>query len=243
MLPARATPAELIDQALVFGKRHFWTLFRLGALPIVATTVLSQWSRRFGAFTNLRGAACLFAAYGCMALAEAAMMSGAWQLLHGRLAPARTVWVEVGRRADSVVLSFVVKSLMLTLGLVLFVIPGLYLIALYFAVPGVNVIESLNVRASFARSRALGRGALLHVFRSHGLFWLSTVLIGYALAQLLRPLGAPVTLARLVPLAWVLLAAPFRAIVATLVYADLRVRTEGYDLQLALASLPAPARS
>jgi hypothetical protein len=51
------------------------------------------------------------------------MMPGAWHLLHGRPAPA-----------------------LLTLGFVLLVVPGFYLIALYFAVPGVNVLEEFLER-------------------------------------------------------------------------------------------------
>jgi hypothetical protein len=231
--------AELIDNAIVLAKRHFWLLLRLGFFPIIGATTLSYFARSFGAFTSLRGAACLISAYGLMALAEAATISGAWHVLQGWPVDGRTVWLSVGQRAESVVAAYVLKSVMLSLGFVLLLVPGLYLVSLYFAVPGVNAIEGLGVRASFARSRALARGELMRIFRSYGLFWIVTLAIGLVLGRWLHPLGVPLAVVRVVSPIWVLLVTPFRAALVILVYADIRTRKEGYDLELALSSLPA----
>lgn len=239
MLSPRAA-LELVDKAFVLGKRHFWVLLRLGLIPFLAAIgfvyVFGWPARTFAA----RMSATL-AAYVAYSLMETVTMVGAWDLLHGVTLDLGDAWSRVRRRAISAPTSFVIKVLLIALGGIAFVLPGLYFLAIYFAVPGVSAIENLGIRASLVRSRALARGSIPGILLSVGAYWILAVLVSWGLARGLALLGAPLAVRTAVSILWGALILPFRAALTALVYLELRIRKEGYDLQRALGSLPSAA--
>ncbi len=231
---------ELVDKALVLGKRHFWSLMRLALIPFLAATGIVYVFVRPATTVAGRSAATI-AAYALYAVMEAVTMVGAWDLLHGEALDVATAWSRVRRRALSVAISFAIKAFLIVLGGIALVVPGLYFLGIYFAVPGANAIEDLGIHASLVRSRALALGSIPGILLSVGALWIVAVLASLALARGLIFLGAAPAIRTAASIVWAALVVPFRAALSTLVYLEIRIRKEGYDLQHALRSLPSAA--
>jgi hypothetical protein len=239
-LPPLQTVPELVDGAIMMGKRWFWPLLRLGLVPFIATAAL---------FYVAQSDTSLFVRYtatlGCYAsagLLDAAMVAGAWQLIHGQAADPSVVWAILQRRAGSIALANALKGVIELAGFILLVVPGVYILALWFAVPGAIAIENVGVREAFARSQELARGSMKRIFSSIGLFWVAVLAVAIVLPLAMAGVGIPENsnLTRIVASLWWFPIEPFRMSLTALVYLDLRMRKEGYDLQRGLSLLPAP---
>ena len=233
--------SELVDQALVLGRKHFWWLLAVGGIPLIIAWEFGHLARLAGVYTSWSGWGYLFSAYSFTGLTDAAMMTAAWKLLHAQPATLGAVWIEVGRRATSIVAAFFWKSMLFSVGLILLIVPGLYIATIYFAIPGTFAIENLGLAGGMRRSRALATGAMRLVFLSCTLFMVGTLVVSYLIPVSLRQLSAPTIAFRLTPLVWFMIVAPFRAALAARVYADRRVAKEGYDLDVLLAGLTSTA--
>ena len=234
-------PSELVDQALLLGKRHFLALLLAGIIPVLVAWELGHLARISGVYSTLRGWVYLLGAYAATALGDAAMIFAAWQLLHAQPATLRAIWARVGAHALSVVIGYTWKALLVGFGIVLLIAPGLYVATSYFVVPGIFPIEGVGLRAGMAHSRALASSPMRIVFLSYTLFWMVTAAVTFLIPVELRQLHAPTVAFRVIPLLWYVIVAPFRSALIARVYADRRAAKEGYDLGLELAGLTAPA--
>jgi hypothetical protein len=143
-------------------------------------------------------------------------------------------------RRGSLIAVQIASGLMVFIGLILLVVPGLIAVAWTAVCVPVVTIERLDYSRAIDRSRALARGRWKHV--------LGTLLLSWGLALLLM-LGAGV-IAGLLEIndrtAGLLLevlfavAFPVPTIALTLLYYDLRVRTESADLDAMISELPTP---
>lgn len=144
----------------------------------------------------------------------------------------------VGRLRSLVWLSFLL-AVFIGFGFLLCIVPGVYLFGAYAVAVPVLLLEDLRGRAAMKRSRALvtGRwwpvvaviflGMLLAQIVSSVLTGIFTIPLGSADNEVASILGNAVgsTLSAVV-------VTPFTAAVTTVVYFDLRVRKEGFDLEL-----------
>lgn len=144
----------------------------------------------------------------------------------------------VGRLRSLVWLSFLL-AVFIGFGFLLCIVPGVYLFGAYAVAVPVLLLEDLRGRAAMKRSRALvtGRwwpvvaviflGLLLAQIVSSVLTGIFTIPLGSADNEVASILGNAVgsTLSAVV-------VTPFTAAVTTVVYFDLRVRKEGFDLEL-----------
>ena len=114
-----------------------------------------------------------------------------------------------------------------------------YLHLSYFIVPAVSVLESVGGAAGLGRSRTLARGNLLRVAGALALAWL-LYLIGYTVAAVAVAMvpGLPDGLITALASACIF---PLIPTVCTVLYYDLRIRNEGYDLALMTQSLDTAA--
>jgi hypothetical protein len=237
LLPPRAA-FELIDKAFVLAKRHYWAIARLGLIPFLVGTTLVHW---FGPQASIAKrylySVPVYAVFGIM---EAVTVVGAWQALHGLPVAPSAAWRVVRRRAGGAAASYVVKGFLAVFGLALLVIPGLYVIASFFAVPAVNAIEDIGPLAAARRSRVLARGAVDGILLTVGAFYIiPLVLAAWGLPFALTTVGVPrVSLIRMaVSMLWAALFVPLRSAMTAVLYLELRIRKEGYDLQVLLSSL------
>ncbi len=145
------------------------------------------------------------------------------------------------RRLHSILWITVLGGLLSILGLLLLVIPGVYLyIAFSVAVP-VLLTEGLRGRRALGRSRRLVKGRWWGAF---GVVALGTILVGIVSGALAGLAGAFTTFDTSNPtlgsflvntgatVLASLVATPLTAAFVTVLYFDLRVRKEAFDLQL-----------
>ena len=111
----------------------------------------------------------------------------------------------------------ILAGIAITIGLILIIVPGLYLITIWAVIVPVIVLEQSGVMASFGRSHELVRGRGWHVFGTLVLAWLILLAVNLILGLIFAAL--PDALARgLSSVISGTLIAPFIALVVTLVY-------------------------
>lgn len=108
----------------------------------------------------------------------------------------------------------------------------------YFAVIPVLLVEDKRVADSMSRSRALAEGNGARIVLLIGLVILVSMFIGMMLGGIAAALVSGVVGA-LLYLFCVALVNQFAGVVLTLLYFDLRIRKEGYDIELLASSLDA----
>ncbi len=144
-------------------------------------------------------------------------------------------------RLHSLLWVTVLGGVLVLLGALLFVVPGIWLwIAFAVAVP-VLLMEDVKGRRALGRSRRLVRGRWWQAFALVLLGYLlagiaMTVLVGLVEATAFTDLGesavAYLALSTVASTVASVLTTPFIAAFVTVLYFDLRVRKEGFDLEL-----------
>jgi len=124
---------------------------------------------------------------------------------------------EAGPYIGSVAVASILAGIAITIGLLLIIVPGLFLITIWAVIVPVIIIERSGALASFGRSRELVRGHGWHVFGTLVLVYIIMLAVNIILSLIFSAL----------PHAWSdglssiisgTLIAPFVAIVVTLVY-------------------------
>jgi len=134
---------------------------------------------------------------------------------------ARTVSPYLGAVAGASILA----GIAITIGLIIFIIPGLYLITIWAVIVPVIVLEQSGVMASFGRSHQLVKGRGWHVFWTLVLTWLILLAVNLVLGLIFAAL--PHALGRgLSSVISGTIVAPFIALVVTLVYYRLSANAE-----------------
>lgn len=154
------------------------------------------------------------------------------------------------RRVPVLMVQMILRYILYALFFVALIIPGIWLYgALAVSVPAL-VIERAGPVASLNRSRRLVRGSwwrtaavilVAMVIMGFGQALISGILIGAALASSSPSLLFAVAIMVLAAIVSSILLQPFVAAVATVLYYDLRIRREGYDLELIAEELGIPA--
>ena len=135
------------------------------------------------------------------------------------------------------------SSLVTFLGAVLLIVPGLILLAGLLLSPVVAVIEgSRSSQAAMSRSWELSKGSkgkiLLTILVAFLLLLVPTIALGGFGGIIGAGAGRPVALALIViPLILQVFVYPFVYVVQTVLYYDLRVRKEGFDLEVLAAAM------
>ncbi|HEX2039888.1 MAG TPA: hypothetical protein VHF47_09195 [Acidimicrobiales bacterium] len=142
-------------------------------------------------------------------------------------------------RLRSLVWLSILTGLGLLLGFLACILPGIYLYGAWSVAVPALVLEDARGRAALGRSRRLVQGRWWPVFGVVVLSWLLTTIVSGALGGLLGGIvafGDNDTVAAfadaVAQAAASMLTTPFAAAVATVLYFDLRVRKEGFDLEL-----------
>lgn len=162
----------------------------------------------------------------------------------GREVTGGQVLKRVGSRFGSIWGAAIMRGLIIVFGFLLLVIPGIIALIVTFAMPIAVMVEGASASESFDRSRELAKQNWGRV----------AVTLGLAVAlQFIAIIGASFTLGTIMGdtlltqlLVQVLgtLIAPFPAVVGTLLYYDLRIRKEGFDIQALVEAMgdPTPTR-
>ena len=128
----------------------------------------------------------------------------------------------------AVVGASILAGIAITIGLILIIVPGLYLITIWAVIVPVIVLEQSGVMASFGRSHQLVRGRGWHVFGTLVLVFMILLAVNLILGLIFSAL--PHVLGHgLSSIISGTLIAPFLALVVTLVYYRLSADFPGAD--------------
>ena len=124
----------------------------------------------------------------------------------------------------------------------IFVVPMFYFFARYFAVPQAILFERLGVGAGLDRSRQLSKGEKWKVLKSLGLTWLIFAALSMGIGFTLAPdVGeSPSIISQVFSSLVSMVLYPLIPITATLLYYDVRIRREAFDIELMSAELEGP---
>ncbi len=151
------------------------------------------------------------------------------------------------RRLLSLLWLAILTAVLLVLAFLLLVVPGVWLYAAWSVATPALLIEGCGARSALGRSFRLVRGRWRPTAGVLIVSEVMTVLLGGAIQALLLGIfltgGSVVVVAALVSLAAAVsavLTRPFVAAIRTVLYYDLRVRKEGYDVELLAEQLGIP---
>jgi hypothetical protein len=251
---------ELLDRTFFLYRKHFIVLVSIVALPQLLLLLfnlvhLALRSSGFRASAILYQLVLIVVSALLMLLSQAATMIAVSDLHLGKQARIGNSFAGVKDCLVEIIIISILVGLGVMVGLVLLIIPGIMIgLAWSLAVP-IAVIEREGPLDAIPRSARLTKGSrsriflillLVLVFRT--VVWLLfqvPVLVFAALAVSQRPaiLPAWISIYSLVASFCSLsLAMPISTIAIALIYYDLRVRKEGFDLQFMMSSLKSPVQ-
>jgi hypothetical protein len=220
--------AGVLTEAWQMYKAHAWHLLAIAFVIYVAAAIIAGVLALAGTAGALLGSVVeLFAAF----LLQAALVKAVQDVRDGRvdLSISETVSA-VTPSLWSVAAASILAGIAITIGLLLVIVPGLWLITIWAVIIPVIVIERSGALASFERSRHLVRGHGWHVFGTLVLVFVIMLVADFVLGLIF--LALPLVLrSGLSTIISGTLIAPFLALVVTLIY---------YRLTTTAAEAPQP---
>lgn len=150
---------------------------------------------------------------------------------------------KVGSRFGSVWGAAFIQGFVVGIGFLLLIVPGIIFIAWTFAMQQAVMIEGQSASQSFDRSRDLARGHLKHILLTSVLASLILLVGAMGLGMLVAMAVSGERMALIVMNLALIALNPIAAVVGTVLYYDLRIRKEAFDVQIVadrLAEQPAP---
>jgi hypothetical protein len=226
---------ELFNEAFDLYKQNFVLLAGIGAVVFIPYSILLALAKGSPTFTSLLGVLFMVpmvAASGACVKAIAdrylgreATIADSWRFMRGRL------WVFL--------LTLLLASLAVMGGLLLLIIPGVIVALRISVLTGVMVVEEKYKAAAFRRCGELAKGHYARLF----VVGVVLALLVQCPAMLVQGLAewAGMSSAALSVGAWIAaliggivnaVVHPLNSLLQVLLYFDLRVRNEGYDVEL-----------
>jgi len=148
----------------------------------------------------------------------------------GKAADLGRAFRTVGTHLAPLITTMIVVSIALMFGMLLLVLPSLYVIARFFAVRQAVLLESKGSGGALARTSELSVGNKWHILLTLLLVALIFLAVGMGVGLLIglipnRLLGEAINTA------FTVLLYPAFGITETLLYYDLRIRKEGFDVE------------
>jgi hypothetical protein len=145
-------------------------------------------------------------------------------------------------KAFTIFVAYIALSIIIFIGFIFFVIPGIILSLMYYATACAILFENLDLGQAMARSSALSKDLKGHEMAT---FSLATVIyiVAYFIIAAIAGLGLAIS-----PFLYLILLAlgltlvmPIYPLVVVLLYYDARIRKEGYDIELMAQQVGGPA--
>jgi hypothetical protein len=181
--------------------------------------------------------------------ADVAVIAALLRALEGEDASPRAALNVIRRRLWPIVAAGVYRATLTLGGLMLVVVPGLYVIASYAVLATVIAAEpTLGARAALRRARTLTVGYRLRALGCVGvpyaMSFVANTLVTDGVGALIKALDGGASTAHLAGMmsgtVAAILLTPVVAVPQALLYLDLRVRKEALDIEAGLAALPSP---
>lgn len=235
------TVAELIDTAVQLLRRNYAVLVGITAVGYIPWIAASRVAIRFlgtpfgdptvgfgGSLVSL-----LIGAVGMLwfSVVSAGCIAAASDAYLGEQPDVGTALRRALRRAGPIIGTTFVTYFATALGLVLLIIPGAYFFAKYALSSSIALLEDRDVSESLQRASRLSQERKLHILGTLGAAWLIYLLLAIALgafAALVRWANAEPLIEALITIT----VSPLIAVATAVLYYDLRIRAEGFDVEL-----------
>lgn len=152
----------------------------------------------------------------------------------GREITIGTAYASVGAgTVVSLILASILYGIIVGIGFILIIIPGIYLVVRFLFVPEAIVLERTGIWGAFSRSGQLVKGSWWRVFGIALLVFVITAVLSSALGGVAGALlvsGHHVA-GQVVAAIVTILVEPFEFGALILLYYDLRIRKEGFDIE------------
>ncbi len=232
--PRSAT--EIIDASFQLLRQHYAQLAAIAMvslMPYIAVVAVSRAESVTPGSTFL----VLILQWICGSIAEAAVVVGVSGAYLEGTADIHRSLVTAIRRTPAIILAGVLRGFAAGLATLTFFFPGLYVLVRTFAITPVLMLEERSADESLSRSWSLARGEFWKIFGTMMLAWLIFITLYFLLVFLVGMFAGLVASSnpRLTSLLVAILLAlvfPITCVVTTLLYYDIRVRREGFDLEL-----------
>ncbi len=238
------TGTEIVDAAAHLLTRNYLTLITVAAvvqLPVAALQIflgpghLQQGSANFNAglafLVNIIMGLALTVADGAIILVISDVCLGGTANAGSAL---RRTWPRVG----TLIAAGIMRGIVTGLATLLLILPGIYVGVRLATLPAVVMCEDEDSSISYGRAWELGQGEVGRILLPMLVAWVIYfgAVFGLAFCSALLGKAVPVLQTSGVTMVMLLLAPilvhPLVAVTSALVYYDLRVRKEGYDLEL-----------
>ena len=134
------------------------------------------------------------------------------------------------RRILPLIVGPLVAFVLIAIGFVLFIVPGLYFVARFFAVRQTIVLEDTGAFAALGRSGILSKNNKLHILGALILVVILTTVVNVGAVMLIN-LQPSKVITSVLATALTIVVYPIIPITETLLYFDARVRNEGFDVE------------
>lgn len=239
--PRSAT--EIIDASFQLLRRYYTQLVAVAVVALLPYIVIVALTGGMG--TESPTIILQFLAqWLCAALAEAAVIAGVSQAyLEGSVDIQHALLSTVGR-LPTIILAGLFRGVAILLATLALFFPGIYVTLRTFAIIPVVVLEEKSAGEGFRRSWDLAKGEVWKVFVTLLLAWLIFFVLYLLLVMIAGVLASRSARASSLIVAMLLaLVYPITGVVTTLLYYDIRVRREGFDLELLAREAAPPAPS
>ena len=147
----------------------------------------------------------------------------------------------LGGKLPAAFIAAVIQTFIIGFGLALFIVPGVYWSSMYFAAIPIIVLERKGIFAAFDRSSALSKGLKGHILATLGLVFLIRLAVSGG-ALIMVALVPNIIAQRVLSTLVQIVVYPIFGIADALLYYDVRIRREGFDIEM-LAATTSGAKS
>jgi hypothetical protein len=240
MIDARPRSAsEIIDSSFNILRQNYGDFVTAAAvmyLPVLAIALLfpldTQVASFFSGTTLITRAVFPFF---WVNLTNAAMSVLTSQIFRGEAPDIRAALLHTFQRALPLTIVAVLLYVLAGIGFVFLIIPGFYVIARWGVSITVVALEPTGINESFARADRLSEGNRMHYLGALllviVLYTIAAITLGFASglgSALLHTTAVAIVTGALLSI----FLQPVMGVVQALLYFDMRIRNEGYDLQL-----------
>ena len=145
----------------------------------------------------------------------------------------------VATRLVTLIVASVVTVLFMTIGAMFFILPALYVVARFAVVRQVIVLEDAGTGRALSRSGTLSVGLKLHILGTLALIVLLLLAVNIGAGLLINLIQSHVIVNVLSTVLSVVVG-PILGIAETVLYYDLRIRREGFDVEYLVGRDAAP---
>lgn len=237
----RRSVAEIVDASIQLFRRSYGelvTIMAIAYVPWLAATTIASRARAISLPADgempefsLAGGLIFLFGFIWLTVASAACTVVASDRYLGRQPEIADSLRRAFRRGWPILATTVFTWVLAGAGLILLIVPGLYFFARFALSPAVALLEDRAVGQSLSRASALSRGRKMHILGALGAAWLIMLAITFTIGALFGLLGLT-SLSILADAAVGIGIGPLIPVVVAVLYYDLRIRNEGYDVEL-----------